>query len=143
MHFSVVRAGVRRVFGRVGVFGPRGGMRTFTGMGRLANDPPFANELIGSHSTGNVTGGADWICAAPEHWVYAGTGMKKGDAVPGLIGGESHVDPAKIRRLEIKAGGPTHSATRQVHGAQDHANTYPGTTGHVGFNAATGPRDEG
>src|SRR6185503_2340390 len=50
----------------------------------LPHERPYANELIGAHSTGPVTGGADWICAAPDLWIFAGTGMKKGDGIPGL-----------------------------------------------------------
>ena len=67
-----------RVFERVGVFGPPGGTREFTAMSSLRQERPYANELIGAHSTGPVTGGADWICSAPDHWIYDGTGMKRG-----------------------------------------------------------------
>ena len=41
-----------------------------------------------AHSTGPVTGGADWICAQPDHWVFANTGMKLCDGIPGLVGWE-------------------------------------------------------
>ena len=77
-----------RAFERVGVFGPPGGMRDFENMKSLAHVRPYANELIGAHSTSPVTGGADWICSLPDHWIYAGTGMKAGERISGLIGWE-------------------------------------------------------
>src|SRR5690606_37173692 len=63
-----------RAFERVGVFGPPGGTRDFVAMADLPHERPYANELIGAHSTGPVTGGADWICALPDHWLFEGTG---------------------------------------------------------------------
>jgi len=126
-----------RGFERVGVFGPPGGTREFQNMSSLEHTPPYANELIGAHSTGPVTGGADWICTAPEHWIYAGTGMKQGDAIPGVIGWEWHGDPAPIPGLEIVATGPTQSAPGKPNGGIYTATVYPGPKGNVVFNAAT------
>jgi hypothetical protein len=65
-----------RAFERVGVFGPPGGTQEFESMKSLAHERPYANELMGAHSTGPVTGGADWICVKPKHWLFEGTGMK-------------------------------------------------------------------
>src|SRR6266545_1427585 len=62
-----------RAFERVGVFGPPGGTRDFVAMKSLPHLRPYANELIGAHSTGPVTGGADWICVKPGHWLFEGT----------------------------------------------------------------------
>ncbi|MEA3208270.1 MAG: hypothetical protein QOE70_1327 [Chthoniobacter sp.] len=126
-----------RAFERVGVFGPPGGTREFTAMSSLSHERPYANELIGAHSTGPVTGGADWICTKPGHWIYAGTGMKAGDAVPGTIGWEWHGDPAPIDGLEIIATGPTQSAPGKPNGGIYTATVYPGPHGNVVFNAAT------
>ena len=39
-------------------------------------------------------GSGDWTCAMPEHWLFEGTGMKKGDSIKGLIGWEWHGAPA-------------------------------------------------
>ena len=36
-------------------------------------------KLMGSTSYG--VGFADWTCDQPDHWIFQGTGMKKGDAV--------------------------------------------------------------
>jgi hypothetical protein len=126
-----------RAFERVGVFGPPGGMRDFESMKTLVHERPYANELIGAHSTGPVTGGADWICTLPEHWIYAGTGMKTGDRIPGLIGWEWHGAPAKIPGLEIVATGPTQSAPGEPNGGTYTATVYPGPKGNFVFNAAT------
>ena len=126
-----------RAFERVGVFGPAGGMREFAKMSSLKHERPFANELTGAHSTGPVTGGADWICSAPEHWVFAGTGMKAGDGIAGLVGWEWHGDPAPIAGLEIVATGPTQSAPDMPNGGVYTATVYPGPRGNIVFNAAT------
>jgi hypothetical protein len=136
--FSADSSGQRdRVFERVGVYGPPGGMRPFASMERLPHDRPYANELVGAHSTGAVTGGADWICAAPDHWVFAGTGMKQGEGIPGLVGWEWHGDPAPIPGLEIIATGPTQSAPGQLNGGIYTATVYPGPKRNFVFNAST------
>ncbi len=127
----------QRAFERVGVFGPPGGTREFAAMASLAHERPYANELIGAHSTGPVTGGADWICTAADHWLYAGTGMKQGDRIPGVIGWEWHGDPATIPGLEIVATGPTQSGPGKPNGGTYTATVYPGPGRNIVFNAAT------
>jgi hypothetical protein len=124
-------------FERVGVFGPPGGTQEFASMSSLKHERPYANELIGAHSTGPVTGGADWICTAPEHWLYEGTGMKQGDAIAGLIGWEWHGDPAKIPGLEVVSTGPTQSAPGKPNGGTYTGTVYYGPKSNVVFNAAT------
>ncbi|MEP6672396.1 MAG: twin-arginine translocation signal domain-containing protein [Chthoniobacter sp.] len=126
-----------RGFERVGVFGPPHGTRDFKHMSDLAHERPYANELTGAHSTGPVTGGADFICTQPEHWIYEGTGMKKGDGIPGLIGWEWHGDPAPIPGLEVIATGPTQSAPGKLNDGTYTATLYPGPKGNIVFNAAT------
>lgn len=128
---------LNRAFERVGVFGPPGGTRDFEAMKSLAHERPYANELMGAHSTGPVTGGADWVCAKPEHWIFAGTGMAKGEGIPGLVGWEWHGDPAKIDGLEIVATAPTQSEPGKLNGGQFTATVYPGPKGNFVFNAAT------
>jgi hypothetical protein len=126
-----------RGFERNGVYGPAGGMRDFESMSTLPHERPYANELMGAHSTGPVTGGADWVCALPDHWIYKDTGMKKGDAVPGLIGWEWHGDPAAIEGLEIVATSPTETKPGKLNGGQYTATVYPGPKDNVVFNAST------
>ncbi|MFO1066747.1 MAG: DUF6605 domain-containing protein, partial [Pirellulales bacterium] len=127
----------QRSIRRVGVFGPPGGTREFSSMSSLAHERPYGNELMGAHSTGPVTGGADWICSMPDHWIYQGTGMKAGDAIPGVIGWEWHGDPAPIPGLEIVATGPTQSAPGKPNGGTYTATVYYGKKGNIVFNAAT------
>jgi hypothetical protein len=126
-----------RAYERVGVYGPPGGTRDFVAMKSLAHERPYANELVGAHSTGPVTGGADWICALPDHWLFAGTDMRQGDGIPGLVGWEWHGDPAPIPGLEIVATGPTQSAPGQLNDGVYTATVYPGPKGNIVFNAST------
>jgi hypothetical protein len=126
-----------QAFERVGVFGPPGGTREFEQMKSLKHERPYGNELMGAHSTGPVTGGADWVCVSPEHWLYADTGMAKGDRIDGLIGWEWHGDPASIKGLEVIATAPTESAPGQLNGGAYTATVYPGPRDNFVFNAST------
>lgn len=126
-----------RTLERVGVFGPPGGTREFASMASLAHERPYANELVGAHSTGVVTGGADWTCRLPDHWLFAGTGMQRGDGIPGLVGWEWHGDPAPIPGLEIVASGPTQDTPGKLNGGEFTATMYPGPRGNFVFNAST------
>ena len=57
----------------------------------------------------------------PEHWIFDGTGMKKGDRIPGLIGWEYHGDPPQDiagpgnRRRRNGAAGRRESAAVDGH----------------------------
>ncbi len=127
----------QRTFERVGVYGPPGGTREFESMSSIMHERPYANELVGAHSTGPVTGGADWICTNPDHWIYAGTGMKNGERIPGVIGWEWHGDPAPIPSLKIVATGPTQDAPGKPNGGVYTATIYQGPKDNIVFNAAT------
>ena len=71
----------------------------------------------------------------PEHWVFAGTGMKKGDRIPGLVGWEFHGEPADIPGLEVLAEGTTiNGSDKEAHWT---ATIYPGPKGNLVFNAST------
>jgi hypothetical protein len=106
-------------------------------MSELRHERPYANELVGAHSTGPVTGGADFVCTRPDHWLYHETGMRYGDAIPGLIGWEWHGDPAPIPGLEIVATGPTQRSPENLNGGIYTATVYPGPRENFVFNAAT------
>ena len=85
--------------------------RSRTDFPRRPSSPRTARmkrRLMGARSTYPITGGGDWTCRKPDHWLFAGTGMKEGDGIPGLVGWEWHGDPAKIPGLEIVASGKTH-----------------------------------
>ena len=71
----------------------------------------------------------------PDHWMFAGTGMKKGDSIPGLVGWEFHGSPADIPGLEVVAAGKTFTGDdRESHYT---ATIYPGPKGNFVFNAGT------
>lgn len=97
---------------------------------------PDEGLLIGARNVEPVNGGGDWIITKPEHWMFAGTDMKKGDKIPGLIGWEYHGAPAEeIPGLEIVAEG-----TAWVGGDEPQrwaATIYPGPKDNFVFNAAT------
>jgi hypothetical protein len=126
----------RTIF-RIGRFGGISKVEEALGiMGPFArNDWPNENTLIGARTMYPFNGSADWIVSKPEHWIFEGTGMKKGDKIPGLVGWEHHGDPADIPGLEVVAEGETINTTN----AKSHytATVYPGGKGNWVFNAAT------
>jgi hypothetical protein len=126
-----------RNFERIGVFGPPGGTVEFQAMKSLPHERPYANELMGAHSTGPVTGGADWVCVQPNHWIFAQTGMRMGEGIPGLVGWEWHGDPAPIPGLEVVASAPTQSAPGKLNGGLFTATVHPGPRDNLVFNAST------
>jgi hypothetical protein len=138
LRFFASGAGVaHRVISRVGQYGPiqeeavRAG---FPELKALKHNGPNEASLIGARSTFPVTGGADWICVKPRHWLFRGTGMKEGEGIPGLVGWEWHGDPADIPGLEVVARGKVKS--RGATGTYT-ATLYPGPRNNVVFNAAT------
>ena len=90
-------------------------------------------DLMGAASYG--VGMTDWTCLKPDHWVFEGTGMEKGDSIPRLVGWEFHGNPLRDDpklvvlaegKLNATMGGETYAAT-----------IYPGPKGNFVFNAAT------
>lgn len=109
---------------------------------RIRTNGPFPDRgpdegyLMGARNSRPVNGGGDWICTQPDHWVFAGTGMKQGDSIPGLIGWEFHGDPpADLPGLEIVGQGTAWSGG--VTPSPWTATIYPGPKGNYVFNAAT------
>ncbi len=128
-----------RVFSRIDFFGPRdeAELERFPTMALLPHRSPNPADLIGARSVAPITGGADWTCSRPDHWLFAGTGMRQGEGIPGLVGWEWHGDPADRDGLEVVSTGPTYSAPGQPNGGVYTATVYPGPKGNVVFNAAT------
>jgi hypothetical protein len=128
-----------RIFSRTDFFGPPNEkeFQRFPAMALLPHKSPNANALIGARSIAPVTGGADWICSLPEHWIFAGTGMKRGEGIPGLVGWEWHGDPAKIDGLEIVATGETQDKPGHGNGGVYTATIYPGPKKNFVFNASS------
>ena len=121
--------------------GPYGGENEYAKNRQLRNGPfpehgPDEGLLMGARNVEPVNGGGDWVCEIPEHWIFAGTGMKKGDSVPGLVGWEYHGQPAtEIPGLEVVGAG-----TAWVGGTKPQqwtATIYPGPKGNYVFNAAS------
>ncbi|MCB0685149.1 MAG: hypothetical protein KDC53_01455, partial [Saprospiraceae bacterium] len=74
--------------------------------GNLREAAPDERDIMGVRSVVPFNGGGDWICTNPDHWIFKGTGMKKGDFIPGLVGWEHHGDPDFNKPgLEILAEG--------------------------------------
>ncbi len=120
--------------------GPYGGDYQYA-VNREKNHGPFPERgpdegfLIGARNVEPVNGGGDWICTKPEHWIFEGTGMKRGDAIPGLIGWEYHGDPPEIDGLEVVGGGTAFQGGTRPQ--QWTATIYPGPKGNFVFNAST------
>ncbi len=120
--------------------GPYGADRDYVRL-RQQNHGPFPEcgpdegLLIGARNVEPVNGGGDWIVSRPDHWIFEGTGLKKGDQIPGLVGWEYHGDPASIQGLEVVAEG-----TAWVGGVLPQhwaATCYPTRRGGFVFNAST------
>jgi hypothetical protein len=126
-----------RVISRIGQYGPiqdASVKKGFPELRDLKHNGPNEATLLGARSTFPVTGGADWICAQEKHWVFTGTGMKNGDAIPGLVGWEWHGDPADIPGLEVVARGETNNGKDK---GTYTATVYPGPKDNFVFNAST------
>ncbi len=121
--------------------GPYGGQYKYA-VDRERDNGPFPHRgpdegyLMGARNVDPVNGGGDWTVTQPEHWMFSGTGMKKGDRIPGLIGWEYHGDPpADIPGLEIVASGTAMQGG--VNPQQWTATIYPGPKDNFVFNAST------
>ena len=74
----------------------------------------------------------------PDHWIFDGTGMKKGDGIPGLVGWEWHGDPANIPGLGNYFQRPDAIRSRQTQTAAfTPRRLIPGPKGNFVFNAST------
>src|SRR5262249_13035294 len=126
-----------RIIERVGRYGSPSKVEIENGFpeeARFIKNGPSEATLIGARSVYPTVGGADWTCRKPDHWLFAGTGMKAGDGIPGLVGWEWHGDPAPIPGLEVVASGTTESPR----GPGTYTATIsPGPKGNAAFNAAT------
>ncbi len=104
-------------------------------MGPFPLEGPNEALIIGARTVSPFNGGADWIVRRADHWLFEGTGMKNGEAIPGLVGWEFHGDPASLPGLEVVASGTTKNSADKT--ATYTATVYPGPKGNWVFNAAT------
>ena len=85
---------------------------------------------------GRGIGVGDWTCAIPDHWLFAGTGMKKGDSIKNLLGWEWHGAPAmSLPGMQVVAEGDATINRKKV--GRYTATVYDGPKGNIVFNAAT------
>ena len=129
-----------RIYGRSDYFGPRDEVmiKRFPTMAKFPYQSPHEDLVLGARSNvAPCTGGADWICTLPDHWIYEGTEMKQGDRIPGLIGWEYHGEPAAIPGLAVLATGTTQDDPGKLNGGVYAATIYPGPKGNFVFNAST------
>ena len=86
--------------------------------------------------SGRGIGAGDWTCAMPDHWLFAGTGMKRGDSIKGLLGWEWHGAPKMdLPGMNVVAEGDALVNRKKV--GRYTATVYDGPQGNVVFNAAT------
>ncbi len=120
--------------------GPYGGKYKYAEEREAKNGPfpergPDEGFLMGARNVEPVNGGADWVVTKPDHWMFAETGVKAGEHIPGLVGWEYHGDPPEIPGLEIVGGG-----TALVAGVRPQkwtATIYLGPKNNYVFNAST------
>ncbi len=103
--------------------------------GPFPEQGPDEGLLMGVRNVRPITGGGDWTIVKSDHWMFEGTGIKQGDAIPGLIGWEFHGDPPPIDGLEVVAEGYAWSSTDTI--GKWCAVVYPGPKGNFIFNAST------
>lgn len=104
--------------------------------GFTPNMGPNGAQLMGARWTAPGRGSGDWTCAMPEHWLFKGTGMKKGDSVKGLVGWEYHGAPmTNLPGMQIVAEGKT--LINGKNPGQYTATIYDGPKGNIVFNGAT------
>jgi len=128
-----------RIFSRVDAYGPPdpADLQRLPTMSLLPHQSPWSSILVGARNLAPFTGGADWICSVPGHWIFEGTGMVAGDGIPGLVGWEWHGDPAELPGLVTVASGKTQSSPGQLNGGTYAATIYPGPKQNFVFNAST------
>ncbi len=104
------------------------------------NMGPDGAQLMGARldNEGNSggRGSGDWTCAMPDHWLFEGTGMKKGDSVKGLVGWEWHGAPAMdLPGMKVVAEGTPFINGKEM--GRYTSTLYDGPKNNVVFNAAT------
>lgn len=131
--------GRNRIISREGCYGPlrEDEIESYASLfAGLKETGPDERNIIGARSVVPFNGGGDWTCARPDHWLFAGTQMRKGESIPGLVGWEHHGEPDLTREgLQVLAEGSVWAGgTREGRYA---ATIFPGPRENFVFNAAT------
>ena len=93
------------------------------------------HALMGASSYG--VGLGDWIVTQPDHWLYEGTDLKKGDAIPHLVGWEFHGPPLREDPTLIVLGEARFRSDRETPKRTHAATIYAGPKNNFVFNAGT------
>ncbi|MBL9114091.1 MAG: hypothetical protein JNJ83_03720 [Verrucomicrobiaceae bacterium] len=105
-------------------------------LGPFDKGGPDERDIIGARTIVPFNGGGDWTCAMPDHWLFEGTGMKKGDSVPGLVGWEFHGEPDTERKgLDVVAEGNVWAGGTRL--GRYASTVFEGPKGNIVFNAST------
>jgi hypothetical protein len=106
------------------------------------NMGPDGAQLMGARldtsgkGGGGGRGSGDWTCGLPDHWLFDGTRMKKGDSIKGLIGWEWHGAPAMdLPGMNVVAEGTPYINGKPM--GHYTSTIYDGPKDNVVFNAAT------
>jgi hypothetical protein len=77
---------------------------------------------------------APLVVSDPNHWIYEGTGLRKGDKLPGVVGGEIDRYGGKIPGVQVIAHSPIY-----CYGKPNYANVvwYPKPGGKAAFATGT------
>jgi hypothetical protein len=106
--------------------------RVFRRIGGL----PDEESLLGARSYG--VGFADWTCGVPDHWIFEGTEMKKGDRVAQLVGWEYHGQPLKEDdSLVVLSSGNVYGWNGEFRQRTYATTIYTAPKGNFVFNAGT------
>lgn len=103
-------------------------------MGRTRVFPDEA-KLMGASSYG--VGLGDWVVTKPDHWLYAGTGLKQGDSIKSLIGWEYHGLPLRDDPSLVVVAEGKFTDFRWEPEAPHAATVYDGPKGNFVFSAGT------
>lgn len=126
-----------RTIERIGKFGGAHSERERSFAAKWKQHGPDPALLMGAGTTDPANDSADWTCTQARHWLFAGTGMKDGDSIKGLVGWEHHGPPlADIPGLEVLARGPISSGGKPQN-VEFTTTMYPGPKENLVFNAAT------
>lgn len=96
---------------------------------------PDEHKLMGASSYG--VGLGDWVVSQPEHWLYEGTGLKKGDTIKGLVGWEYHGPPLTEDPTLVVVSEGRFTDFRWEAESTHAATFYDGPKGNFVFNAGT------
>lgn len=96
---------------------------------------PDEEKLMGASSYG--VGLGDWVVSRDDHWLYAGTGLKRGDRIKSLIGWEYHGLPLKNDPTLVVVGEGVFTDFRWEAESTHAATFYDGPKGNFVFNAGT------